>query len=207
MKITSMKLLLLAVLTALCVSSYAQVDTAKGMAVMKEGTVYYGYGAELTHSAKLTVTKDTRYIIIDKISTELDLNSLQISCPENISLLSQQFTIYTAPKPKYEESDLMKKIKDSIEKKQILVSVIQNNIAVYEATLAATGKLIESTIATSGNKTSLTAEVLKLVEFYNIKINLLRSVLSRDILYKFKKTYKTEILIITLLERCISCVC
>ena len=64
----------------------------------------------------------------------------------------------------------MKKIKDSIEKKQILVSVIQNNISIYEATLAATGKLIESTIATSGNKTSLTAEVLKLVEFYNTKI-------------------------------------
>ncbi len=170
MKITPMKLLFLALLTTVFVSGFAQSDTARAVAIMKEGTVYYGYGAELTHSAKLTVTKDTRYIIIDKISKELDLNSLQISCPENISLLSQQFSIYSAPKPKYEESDLMKRIKDSIEKKQILVSVIQNNISIYEATLAATGKLIESTIATSGNKTSLTAEVLKLIEFYNTKI-------------------------------------
>ena len=86
-----MKLLLLAVLTTLCVSSYAQSDTAKAMAIMKEGTVYYGYGAELTHSAKLTVTKDTRYIIIDQIRKEIDLNTLHKSCQETISLLSQQF--------------------------------------------------------------------------------------------------------------------
>jgi uncharacterized protein (TIGR02231 family) len=150
----------------------AQQDTAKANATMNEATVYFGYGAELTHKAKVSINKNTKYIVIDKLSTQIDLNSLQISCPENVSLLSQQFSVFyptVVAKPKV-ENIATQKLRDSIKRAKKEIAVIENKIAIEQATLAKTDKLIENTIATSGNKTNLTAEVLKLVEFNNAKI-------------------------------------
>jgi uncharacterized protein (TIGR02231 family) len=160
---------------AITLSSFiatAQQDTAKANATMNEATVYFGYGAELTHKAKVSITKNTKYIVIDKLSTQIDLNSLQISCPENVSLLSQQYSVYypvAIVKPVVVNT-LTNKIQDSIKKANKEITILQNKIAIEEATLAKTDKLIEATIATSANKTNLTAEVLKLIEFNNAKI-------------------------------------
>jgi uncharacterized protein (TIGR02231 family) len=150
----------------------AQQDTAKANATMNEATVYFGYGAELTHKAKVNINKNTKFIVIDKLSTQIDLNSLQISCPENVSLLSQQFSIYypVPPVKPIVTNVLVNKIQDSIKKATKEISILQNKIAIEESTLAKTDKLIEATIATSANKTNLTAEVLKLIEFNNAKI-------------------------------------
>jgi uncharacterized protein (TIGR02231 family) len=150
----------------------AQQDTAKANATMNDATVYFGYGAELTHKAKVNITKSTKYIVIDKLSTQIDLNSLQISCPENVSLLSQQFSVYypvAVVKP-VAVNALAIKIQDSIKKTNKEITILQNKIDIEQSILVKTDKLIESTIATSANKTNLTAEVLKLIEFNNAKI-------------------------------------
>jgi uncharacterized protein (TIGR02231 family) len=160
---------------AITLSSFiatAQQDTAKANATMNEATVYFGYGAELTHKAKVNITKNTKYIVIDKLSTQIDLNSLQISCPENVSLLSQQYSVYypiAIVKPIVTNA-LVIKIQDSIKKANKEIAILQNKITIEQSTLAKTDKLIEATIATSANKTNLTAEVLKLIEFNNAKI-------------------------------------
>jgi uncharacterized protein (TIGR02231 family) len=160
---------------AITLSSFiatAQQDTAKANATMNDATVYFGYGAELTHKAKVNITKSTKYIVIDKLSTQIDLNSLQISCPENVSLLSQQFSVYypiAVVKP-VAVNPLAIKIQDSIKKANKEITILQNKIDIEQSILAKTDKLIESTIATSANKTNLTAEVLKLIEFNNAKI-------------------------------------
>jgi uncharacterized protein (TIGR02231 family) len=150
----------------------AQQDTAKANATMNDATVYFGYGAELTHKAKVNITKSTKYIVIDKLSTQIDLNSLQISCPENVSLLSQQFSVYypiAVAKP-VAVNALAIKIQDSIKKANKEITILQNKIDIEQSILVKTDKLIESTIATSANKTNLTVEVLKLIEFNNAKI-------------------------------------
>ncbi len=167
-----MKYILMMSLTLNSIIAHAQQDTVKANASMNEATVYFGYGAELTHKAKVNITKNTKYIVIDKLSTQIDLNSLQISCPENVSLLSQQFSVYypvAVVKP-VAVNALANKIQDSIKKANKEISILQNKIAIEQTTLAKTDKLIESTIATSANKTNLTAEVLKLIEFNNAKI-------------------------------------
>ena len=89
-----MKYILMMAVTLSSFIAHAQQDTAKANASMNDDTVYFGYSAELTHKAKVNITKNTKYIVIDKLSTQIDLNSLQISCPENVSLLSQQFSVY-----------------------------------------------------------------------------------------------------------------
>jgi uncharacterized protein (TIGR02231 family) len=166
------KYILMIAITFSTFMATAQQDTAKANATMNEATVYFGYGAELTHKAKVNITKNTKYIVIDKLSTQIDLNSLQISCPENVSLLSQQYSVYypvAIVKPVI-TNPLTIKIQDSIKKANKEIVVLQNKIAIEQSTLAKTDKLIEATIATSANKTNLTTEVLKLVEFNNAKI-------------------------------------
>ncbi len=153
-------------------TAFAQQDSSFATATVKEGTVYFGYGAELTHAAKTSIYQSTKYIVIDKLSSRLDLNSLQISCPQDVSLLSQVFTTYTPAVAPMPESPVIKLMQDSIVLLKKQIEPLQNNIAIDEATLDATGKLIESTIATSTSKTSLTAEVLKLVDYYNKKIEI-----------------------------------
>jgi uncharacterized protein (TIGR02231 family) len=165
-----MKYITMIAITLSSLIAKAQQDTAKANASMNEATVYFGYGAELTHKAKVNITKNTKFIIIDKLSTQIDLNSLQISCPENVSLLSQQFSIYYPVDKKIVESPLSKKIKDTIKAISKEIGGIQNKITIEEEVLKRTDKFIETTIATSTSKTTLTAEVLKLIEFNNTKI-------------------------------------
>jgi uncharacterized protein (TIGR02231 family) len=165
---------------AICTASLfatAQNDTAKAKASMNEATVYFGYGAELNHKASLSVSPATKFIVIDKLSTQLDVNSLQISCPESVSLLSQQFSVYypTVKQPVVIANPLVQKMTDSIKKLNKEIQAIQHKIEIEDAVLTKTDKLIESTIATSINKTALTAEVLKLIEFNNAKIEKNRS--------------------------------
>jgi uncharacterized protein (TIGR02231 family) len=163
---------LMMAITLSSIIAHAQKDTVKTNATMNDATVYFGYGAELTHKAKVNITKSTKFIVIDKLSTQIDLNSLQISCPENVSLLSQQFSVYypvAVVKP-VAVNALAIKIQDSIKKANKEITILQNKIDIEQSTLAKTDKLIESTIATSANKTNLTAEVLKLIEFNNAKI-------------------------------------
>ena len=167
-----MKYIFMIVIILSSIIATAQQDTAKANATMNEATVYFGYGAELSHKAKVNITRNTKYIVIDKLSTQIDLNSLQISCPENVSLLSQQYSVYypvAIIKPVVVNT-LTNKIQDSIKKANKEITILQNKIAIEEATLAKTDKLIEATIATSANKINLTAEVLKLIEFNNAKI-------------------------------------
>ena len=166
------KYLLAFAISTMSLFATAQNDTAKAKASMNEATVYFGYGAELNHKASLNVTTATKFIVIDKLSTQLDVNSLQISCPESVSLLSQQFSVYypTVKQVITTANPVVQKMTDSIKKLNKEIQAIQHKIEIEETVLAKTDKLIEATIATSINKTALTAEVLKLIDFNNTKI-------------------------------------
>jgi uncharacterized protein (TIGR02231 family) len=151
---------------------FAQVDTSTTTANIKEATIYFGYGAELTHKAAAKVNSNTKYIIIDNLSTQIDEQSLQISCPEWISLLSQRFSVFypTNITPAAKPNILVNKMKDSITILNKRIESLQNKIHIEETTLAKTDKLIEATIATSTQKTALTDEVLKLIAYNTQKI-------------------------------------
>lgn len=145
-------------------------DTARAEATIKTASVYFGYGAELTHESKVKVDAGTRTIIITHLSTSADIKSLQISVPEDVALLSQQFSIYTPPVLPGSKSKETERLEDSIELVQKEISRINNLVAIDQEILTKTGLLIETTISVSGNKTVASAEVLKLLEYYNAKI-------------------------------------
>ena len=145
-------------------------DTAKANAGISQATVYFGYGAELTHQSKVKVNATTKTIIIDPISTNVDINSLQISCPESVALLSHRYTIFYPVAPVATKNKEVERLEDSIGLVQKEISRIDNLMAIEQEILTKTGVLIEATLNANGTKTISSAEVLKLVEYYNAKI-------------------------------------
>lgn len=145
-------------------------DTVKVDASMHDATVYFGYGAELTHDAKVKVDASTKIIVISQLSTSIDINSLQISVPEDVALLSQGYSIYTPVVPPVAKLKEVERLEDSIAMVQKEITRIDNLIVIDQEILTKTGLLIETTINTSGNKTITSDELLKLLEYYNNKI-------------------------------------
>lgn len=162
------KLLLLALLGIFNIAR-AQ-DTVKTDAKLTAATVYYGYGAELTHEAKVNVNNNIKQILIKQLSTTVDVNSLQISVPENITLLSQKYAVIYPTTPPAVDNPLVKGFQDSIAAINKLIRRNSNLISIEEQTLDKTGKLIEAVINNSGNKTVSSDEALKLVNAYTAKI-------------------------------------
>jgi uncharacterized protein (TIGR02231 family) len=145
-------------------------DTVKVDAAMNNATVYFGYGAELTHDTKVKVDANTKIIVISQLSTSIDINSLQISVPEDVALLSQGYSVYYPVVPPVIKVKEVERLEDSIALVQKEIGRIDNLIVIDQEILTKTGLLIETTINTSGNKTINSDEVLKLLEYYNAKI-------------------------------------
>ena len=155
-----------------CASLKAQspADTVKADAVINTATVYFGYGAELTHEAKVRIEATTKIIVLNQLSTSIDINSLQISVPEDVALLSQRYAVFYPTPPPVVKVKEVERLEDSISLVQKEISRLDNLIVIDQEILTKTGLLIESTVNNSGNKTITSDELLKLLEYYNGKI-------------------------------------
>ncbi|MDZ4793527.1 MAG: DUF4139 domain-containing protein [Bacteroidota bacterium] len=167
------KFLLFSGIIIFCAQVKAQspaADTARTDATITNATVYFGYGAELTHESKVKVDAGTKIIVISNLSTNIDINSLQISVPEDVALLSQRYSVYYPTVPPVTRTKEVERMEDSILLVQREIGRVDNLIVIDQEILTKTGLLIENTIKTSGNKTVTSEEVLKLLEYYNNKI-------------------------------------
>ena len=82
------KVLIIISLILLTVTAAFSQDTSKADASLTAATVYFGYGAELTHTVSIKINTGTKQIVINQLSTAIDINSLQINVPENVALVS-----------------------------------------------------------------------------------------------------------------------
>jgi len=154
---------------------YAQ-DTARADARLSTATVYFGYGAELTHNANISVNTATKQIVISQLSNTIDINSLQISVPENVALLSQRFTVFT-PTIAVVANPVIKTMQDSIKQIQKEQNRNRNLAEIERETLDKTNKLIEMIVKDNGNKTISSEEALKLINANTTKIETAKTAL------------------------------
>jgi len=124
----------------------------------------------MTHASKVTVGTNTRIIVISQLSTSIDANSLQISVPEDVALMSQRYAVFYPVPPPVVKVKEVERLEDSINLLQKDISRLDNLIVIDQEILTKTGLLIESTVNNSGNKTITSDELLKLLEYYNGKI-------------------------------------
>ncbi len=175
-----LSLLLLA--GACCLQATAQ-DTAKADATLTSATVYFGRGAELQHQLKLPVNPQVKTIIINQLSTSLDMNSLQLSIPEHTALLSQQFRI-VSPEAPVIKHPMLGKWQDSIRLLQKAQGKLLNHMETEKETLDKTNRLIEVAMQQNGGKTVSSVEALRLIQANTAKIEK-----SKALLYKLREEH------------------
>jgi uncharacterized protein (TIGR02231 family) len=163
----------------ICICSYAltQAQTTKNIpnysSKLKEATVYYGAGAELTHHAEITVTKGLQEIIINDISITLDAASVQIAVPEGVALMSSRVQhVYDNKKP-IEAVGVAPKL-DSIKQIRFSIDALQSSISIKEEQLAKTSQLILPNAQLAPGKEINSTELLKLIDYYTTKIETIK---------------------------------
>ncbi len=131
--------------------------------LLKQATVYR-VGAELVHTAKANLSQGTIELIIDGISSQVDLNSIQIGTEGKITILSVEFsTEYLKPLIK---TTSIKKLEDSLE----LVNKELNKVLVQLKTGKELLELLKANRLIGGTQTGLSvAELIKMMEYYKTK--------------------------------------
>lgn len=158
------------------ISSVIAQDTARADAALTAATVYFGAGAELTQNAKVTAGTETKIIVINKLSTNIDINSLQINLPEHAALLSQHYAVFTPTVPAV-VNPMIKKWEDSIKVFRKEETRNRSRSAIQQDILDKTNKLIELVITNRKNETITSEEALKLINANNEKIEKIKSLL------------------------------
>lgn len=148
-------------------------NTLNVNAQITNANVYYGYGAELTHKAKINLAVGQQEVTINNVSTTLMENTLQIGCPENVVLLNYRFNIKTET-PTVVLNPVIKKMEDSVKAFQKQINANAQESTVTAEMLDKTSKLVEN-YSTTPEKTINTADIMKLIEFYNGKIQAYRA--------------------------------
>lgn len=162
---------IVALFITITLTASAQKNTVRSQ--LTHANVYYGYGAELNHTAKASFEKGTQEIVVENISNALDPNTVQISVPENIVLLSYRYNVRTTVIP-HQANPAIKRMQDSLKIMQKLLNGVANETSVVSEMLDKTSKLIES-YSGNGNKNLSTADLIKLLDFYTTKIQAYRN--------------------------------
>ncbi len=166
-----MKKIQLVIAIFLAATSFAQKkDTINTNANLVKATVYYGYGADLNHNAKPILVKGLQEVIINNIALTPDINTLQISCPENTTILSYKHRIYQKPpviKPNPNESKAL----DSIKNLEKSVMVFNNEINITDDAVKRLTNLIEINVNAKEKNNIQSEDLIKIANYYTEKIS------------------------------------
>lgn len=160
-----MKLISLLCITIILLPCFASGNDDKTVipAVLKSAVVYRS-GAELHHTAKATLEKGNNDIVIEGVSNDVDLNSLQFGSDGGVTVMSMEFsTNYLKPVVK---SALVKKLEDSVETSTRALSRLQVILKTDKDML----DLLNANKEIRGTQTGLSvAELMKMMEYYKTK--------------------------------------
>lgn len=164
-KIKIMHKLFFILLVAGSVSLYAQKPIF-GTAKLHEALVYLN-GVELSHSVNVLLRKGSNEVVVKNIANQLDENSIRIGTSKPATIMSATFTTnYYSEYEVDENSEIFKKIKDSIR----LVNTELNNVKNKIETDRQTINLLDKNQSISGSNTGVSVvELTKLVDYYRQK--------------------------------------
>ena len=150
---------------ALLTNSLLKAADEKGSAQseLKNVTVYRS-GAELLHTVSAVLKQGNNELIIEGISNQVDINSIQINCPSSVTIMSVEFAnnYLRAVEP----TQTVKRLQDSLEE-------VQKDLDKVNVSLTTTIELIEVLKANrdiKGSQQGLSvAELMKLMDYYKNK--------------------------------------
>lgn len=162
MKIPCFSLLILFFVSAIAQAQKPIFTTAK----VEAATVYFN-SVEITQSTSAILPKGTSEIVVKNVADYLNENTMQISAPKSVTVLSVQFTNnYISEYEIDEKSPAIKIVRDSI---QMVTKEIQKTNNAKE-TDKKTIELLDKNQQVYGANSGLNVtELIKMVDFYKIK--------------------------------------
>jgi TonB-dependent SusC/RagA subfamily outer membrane receptor len=152
---------------------------------LKSVTVYRS-GAELIHNTSAQLNQGNQDIVIEGISNNIDINSIQINCPGAVTIMGVEFSNNFLVAP--ETSTRIRFLKDSAEQ-------VQKDLDRVLVQIQTTTDLLEVLKANrdiKGQQTGLSvAELIKLMDYYKNKSTELQNELAAQ---KDKQKKLTELL-------------
>lgn len=162
---------------------------------LKTVTVYRS-GAELIHSTSVQLQKGNEELIIEGISNNIDISSVQINCPPAVTIMGVEFSNNFLVMP--EVTTRIKFLQDSVER-------VQKDLDKVNVQIQTTTDLLEvlkSNRDIKGQQTGLSvAELMKLMDYYKNKSTELQNELAQqkgrqkklnDLISKIKTQIKGE---------------
>lgn len=147
---------------AVFVAFQLQADPASTTAKLN-GINLFRVGAELTHTADITLPQGTNEIIIEGLSSDIDLNSLQIKCSGSATLMSSEFSkdfLQT------KEDKKTKLLQDSI----VYFEKELNKLQAQLNTNKELGELLRANKSIAGTQNGLSVlELTKMMDYYKSK--------------------------------------
>ncbi|WP_315816526.1 mucoidy inhibitor MuiA family protein [Paraflavitalea speifideaquila] len=130
---------------------------------LKSATVYRA-GAELTHTAKVSLDQGNNELVIDGVSNRINMNSLQIGNDGNVTILSSTFsTDFLRP---VQKTNTTRRLEDSLESVNKELATVQVAIKTDQELL----DLLKANKTIGGTQTGLSvAELTKMVDYYRTK--------------------------------------
>jgi TonB-dependent SusC/RagA subfamily outer membrane receptor len=157
------RMLIALLLTALSTTLWAN-DEPKIYSSSLKSAIVYRSGAELTHTAKLVLAQGNNELVIEGLSSKIDMNSLQIGSSGNLTIMSMEFsTDFMRPVVK---SPTVLRLEDSLEALDNEIARMQTLIKTNQELL----ELLKSNKDIGGTQSGLSVtELTKMVEYYKTK--------------------------------------
>ncbi|CAN5620098.1 DUF4139 domain-containing protein [soil metagenome] len=141
----------------------AKDDKNQLQANLKSVTVYRS-GAEMLHTASATLKQGNNELIIDNLSNNIDINSIQIKAPAAVTILGIEFSNNYIVNEK--KTPRMQSLEDSLQR-------VQENIGKIDLSVNNNNELLEVLKANQnikGEQTGLSVtELTKLMDYYQNK--------------------------------------
>ncbi|MFT3705040.1 MAG: mucoidy inhibitor MuiA family protein [Agriterribacter sp.] len=150
-------------LLIICQFAIAGDEPLKISSTLKTVTVYRS-GAEMQHNASAQLQQGSTELIIDDLSNNIDVNSIQINCAAAITIMGVEFSNNFLVTPK--QSTEVQLLKDSAEK----ISKEIEKINLQITTISDLLEVLKSNKDIKGTQTGLSvAELIKLMDYYKSK--------------------------------------
>jgi TonB-dependent SusC/RagA subfamily outer membrane receptor len=145
------------------IPAFASEDHPKVKAELNAVTVYRA-GAEMTHSAKVNLSKGNTELVIENLSNALEINSVQIKATDNVTVMGVEFNAdYLKDEVK---TPRVKMLEDSVEKLYAEINKIELNESITTDLLT----VLKANKEIKGTQTGLSvAELIKLMDYYKLK--------------------------------------
>lgn len=169
-----LKAVLAAIMFLLFLTTYAGDGPMVVSSGLKTVTVYRT-GAELIHNTSVSLEKGNEELVIEGISNNIDINSVQINCPSAVTIMGVEFSNNYLTIPAV--TSRIKLLQDSLEQ-------VQKDLGKLNVQIQTTTDLLEvlkSNRDIKGQQTGLSvAELMKLMDYYKNKSTELQNELAQE---------------------------